>query len=109
MDEIYSVSWMGDKPVEVSVLGKDNYLTQFDIDYCKVRGQFYYHWSGAGPSEGVAREGLDKLPNGVRTFEQLVKHLALIEDDGQFCDECDDWFPDSNMCDHLFSKEFSDA
>jgi hypothetical protein len=107
MSEIYSIGWENGRPHGVAVVSGKNSVDEYTINYSKASEELYYHLSASTPMDGD-RSGLDKLPGGVRTFEQLVEHFAIIEEEGAFCDECNDWLPDTGMCDHQLDEEFPD-
>lgn len=98
---ISSITWSSDgKPFSVEC-GTD-YIKTYDVDWCKRDQALYYHWSGSGPeTKNYTDNGLNKLPEGITTFDQLIEHLDMAEEETSYCRICDDRLPDGALCDHL--------
>ena len=105
--EIHSIEWLNGKPFSVIVYQdeKNTWATTYDIDYCKRDNQLYYYWSGGGHATvNEGREGLDIMPD-IKTFDDLVRHFGMIEDETQWCSQCGDILPIENLCDHIYWDE----
>lgn len=101
-EKIYSVEWDGKRPFSVVVLSTETYLDIYDVDYCKRDNQLYYHQSGGMPVDGK-QEGLEKLPLGVETMQDLIEHFGIINEETEtmWCEICQDRFPVDNLCSHI--------
>ena len=103
--EIHSIEWRDDKPWDVAVYVNENgRIETYAVDYCKRDDELYYHWSGSTLSEGKERKGLNVMPD-IKTFDELIKHFDMCEDETQWCSQCNDRLPTENLCRHIYWDE----
>jgi len=97
--KICYIEWRDDKPFDVTLDDGDSY----DIDFTKF-GDGYYHWSGGGidlKNKELYMNGVDKLPTGVTTFEELIEHYELIEGRTFWCEICKSRWSENSPCKHV--------
>ena len=93
------VEWRNNKPFEVHY-GSRAYVSTVDVEWCERDQLMYWHTSGGMPYNGDC-VGVDRLPAGVETFEQLVDHFEMVESVCVYCFECEDFMPTDNVCEHV--------
>jgi hypothetical protein len=102
MAKITYVEWRDGRPFEVH--HGEEYLDLVDIDYCKANQILYWHTSGGRPNIDNG-EGLDKLPQGITTFQQLIDWFKMEESATVHCTICKDCFPSDETCEHIVWDE----